>query len=139
MTQDFRNTKIRILSEEHSKAFQEAVFGVGGRWCDSGEFYLRGVGFIFVNDSLSMSLCDNAVFFQEHDYNEIHMPTPIKGYIQVDPTPDATKLVEVIELILEMQERNYGDATSTHIDLICLANLAREALTTYRKQKGCEI
>ena len=71
---DFRKTKIHIKSEEHSKAFQDAVFEAGGKWCDSGEFYLRDVNFIFVNDSLSMSLCGNAVFFQEHDYKEIQFP-----------------------------------------------------------------
>lgn len=78
MKQDFRNTKIRIKSEEHSKAFQEAVFAAGGEWLHGGEIYRFGVNFIFLNDSLGMTYCDNAVYFQERDYKEIQFPFPIK-------------------------------------------------------------
>ena len=78
MKQDFRNTKIHIKSEEHSKAIQEAVFAAGGKWQGGGEFYREGINFIFLNDSLSMSYCDNAVYFEEHDYKEIQFPLPTK-------------------------------------------------------------
>ena len=78
MKQDFRNTKIHIKSEEHSKAFQEAVFDAGGGWRHSGESYRGGINFIFVSNSLGMTFCDNAVFFQEHHYKEIQFPLPTK-------------------------------------------------------------
>ena len=84
MKQDFRNTKIRIKSEEHSKAIQEAVFAAGGGWRHSGQFYRGGVNFIFLNDSLGMTLGDNAVFFQEHDYKEIQFPLPTKGHVHAE-------------------------------------------------------
>ena len=84
MKLDFRNTKIRIESEEHNKVFQEAVFAAGGKWMHSGEFYRKGVNFIFLNDSLGMTLCDNAVFFQEHDYKEIQFPLPTKGHVHAE-------------------------------------------------------
>ena len=83
MTQDFRETKIKILSEEHSKAFQKAVLAAGGGWRSSGEFYRGGINFIFLNDSLGMTYCDNAVFFEEHDYKEIQFPQT-----KVQPTPE---------------------------------------------------
>lgn len=82
--QDFRNTKVRIKSEEHSKAIQEAVFAAGGGWVYSRKFYRRGVNFIFLNDSLDMTLSDNAVFFQEHDYKEIQFPLPTKGHVHAE-------------------------------------------------------
>lgn len=105
---DFRKTKIHIKSEEHSKAFQEAVFEAGGKWCDSGEFYLRDVDFIFVNDSLSMSLCGNAIFFQDHDYREIQFPTPIKVHIQAEPTSeDGGRKVNIHELTNHGLTRQY--------------------------------
>lgn len=72
---DYRKTKIHIKSEEHSKAIQEAVFAAGGEWQGGGEFYREGINFIFLNDSLRMTYCDNAVFFEEHDYKEIQFPT----------------------------------------------------------------
>ena len=85
MKQDLRNTKIHIKSEEHSKVFQEAVFAAGGEWMHSGEFYRKGVNFIFLNDSLGMTLCYNAVFFQEHDYKEIYLTLiPTKGYVHAE-------------------------------------------------------
>ena len=71
---DFRKTKIRILSEEHSKAFQDAVFAAGGKWLQSGRFYQEGVNFIFLNNSLDMTLGETAVFFEDHDYKEIQFP-----------------------------------------------------------------
>ena len=82
MKQELRKTKIKVLSEEHNKYIQEAVFAAGGEWMHSGEFYRKGVNFIFLNDSLGMTLCDNAVFFQEHDYKEIYLTLiPTKGYV----------------------------------------------------------
>ena len=76
MKQDFRNTKIRIKSEDQSKAFQEAVFEAGGKWLESGEFFQMGINFIFVNNSLGMTFSDNTVFFQEHYYKEIQFQLP---------------------------------------------------------------
>lgn len=34
---DFRNVKLKVLSQEHSAAFQEAVFESGGRWRFGGD------------------------------------------------------------------------------------------------------
>lgn len=71
---DFREKKIKILSEGHSKAFQEAVFKKGGCWHQSGRLYQKGANYIFVNKHLSMSYCDGAEFFQGHYYREIQFP-----------------------------------------------------------------
>lgn len=55
MKQDFRNTKIHIKSEAHSKAFQEAVFAAGGEWLRGGQ-----------------------------SYQEIQFPLPTKGHVHAE-------------------------------------------------------
>ena len=71
MKQDFRNTKIRIKSEEHSKAFQKAVFEAGGWWVSSGKVYKQNMEFIFVDKDLILTYADNATYFEKQEYMEI--------------------------------------------------------------------
>ena len=107
MKQELRKTKIKVLSEEHNKAIQEAVFAAGGEWQHSGRIYQIDVNFIFLNDSLVMTLCDNAVFFQEHDYKEIQLPLPIKAiYTKLkEETQMKQIIVNVGDLTIEEKQR----------------------------------
>lgn len=52
----FRNTKIKILSPEHSKQVQEAVFAVGGKWVYGNEV-VRYVeeDYLFIDNRLLLS------------------------------------------------------------------------------------
>lgn len=52
------------------------------------------------------------------------------------PAPDVEALVEALEAICEMQERNYGYGMETHIELAQLTDTARKALAAHRQQKG---
>lgn len=107
MTQELRKTKIKVLSEERSKAFQEAVFAAGGEWLHGEKLYREGINFIFLNDSLRMTYCDNAVFFQEHDYKEIQFPFPIKDISTKHKEETQVKqiLIHVDGLTIEEKQR----------------------------------
>ena len=75
--QDFRETKIKILSEEHSRAFQEAVFEVGGKWHEDGEFHrAHEQHYLYVNKDLVLEWGISTSFFESHDYKEIIFPLP---------------------------------------------------------------
>lgn len=74
MKLDFRNTKIRIESEEHSKVFQESVFAAGGKWRSLGSVLLRTTErFLYVDDNLSIDWGTTASFFETHEYKEIYL------------------------------------------------------------------
>ena len=81
--QDFRNTKIEILSKEHSAAFQEAVFEAGGSW----EFHSKtspdylDKSFLFVDSNLFLTHTDDIDCFENTKYKEIFFPEPNKGHI----------------------------------------------------------
>lgn len=79
---DFRETKIKILSEEHSRTFQEAVFEAGGSWYDRPHTvqYLDFT-FLYVDSQLRMSfLPENANYFNRHPATEIFFNLPTKGH-----------------------------------------------------------
>ena len=80
MKQDFRNTKIHIKSEEHSKAFQEAVFEAGGGWLTGGKVILPDAVHIYVDENLILTAASNLRYFESHDYREIVFPSPTKGH-----------------------------------------------------------
>ena len=83
MTQNFRKTKIEILSEEHSKAFQEAVFAAGGWWrsAEEGVMYLSAK-FLFVSADLKLGFENSdRDYFDSHENTEIQFPIPPKGDI----------------------------------------------------------
>ncbi len=78
---DFRETKIRILSEEHSRAFQEAVIAAGG----GGPFekYVKCLSakFLFVAAVLHLGYVNSdSDYFDRHQYKEIQFPLPTKGH-----------------------------------------------------------
>ena len=74
MKQDFRNTKIRIESEEHSKVFQEAVFDAGGKWLSGvSGFRHTSERFLYVNNNLILYCDTSESFFETHEYNEIYL------------------------------------------------------------------
>lgn len=84
MSKDFRNTKIRIKSEEHSKALQEAMIEAGARWCGSGKLYKQNLKFIYVNEDLLMTHAGCSTLFEEHTHKEIQFPIPIKGHVHAE-------------------------------------------------------
>ena len=77
MTQDFRETKIKILSEEHSRAFQEAVIEAGGGWWGDRGVRNLHTKFLFVADDLQLTYCDTLGYFKNHEYKEIQFPLPV--------------------------------------------------------------
>lgn len=85
--QDFRNTKLKVLSEEHSAAFQEAVFEAGGSW----EFPSKASPdhlnkpFLFVDINLFLTYSDNIDCFEDTKYKEIFFPEPTsKSHIHAE-------------------------------------------------------
>ena len=80
MTHDFRETKIKILSEEHSRAFQEAVLEAGGRWSEDSKFHHTLENYLYVNNDLVLDWGITTSFFESHEYREIQFPTPTKGH-----------------------------------------------------------
>lgn len=81
---DFRETKIKTLSEEHSRAFQEAVFEAGGRWQTSDKDLLPDREYIFVDGSLALTSASTLSYFESHNYSEIVFPLPSKGHIHAE-------------------------------------------------------
>lgn len=74
---DFRETKIKILSEEHSRAFQEVVIAAGGGWWDGREVRNLHAKFLYVDDDLILTYGGSLGHFEEHDYKEIQFPLPV--------------------------------------------------------------
>ena len=71
------NTKIRILSADHSKAFQEHVFSRGGNWmCGSRKACRLTALYLYVGDDGCVSFGDNEGFFVDHQYREITFDLP---------------------------------------------------------------
>ncbi len=67
-------------------------------------------------------------------YYKVDMEDP--EYKSLKAAPELKKLdktVKIISEICEMQERNYGNGTKTHIELIALSKLAREILASLDK------
>lgn len=84
--QDFRNTKLKVLSEEHSAAFQEAVFEAGGSWkfpSRTSPDYLDKL-FLFVDSNLFLTHTDDIDWFEDMEYEEIFFPEPNKGHIHAE-------------------------------------------------------
>lgn len=72
---DFRNTKIRIKSPEHSEAFQRAVFEAGGRWADLGKnVSFTDKKFLYVNTQLILTCGHDESLFESDDRKEIQWP-----------------------------------------------------------------
>lgn len=72
----FRNTKIKILSPEHSKQVQEAVFAVGGRW-NGGMGTNVGYEdspYIYISSHITMTRSIDDYLFDSHEYKEITFP-----------------------------------------------------------------
>jgi hypothetical protein len=73
---DYRKTKIRILSREHSKAFQEAV-------CNSRNVYPYPIDFdkpyLYVDDALRLAYGSNQAFFDDSAEKEITFPVPTES------------------------------------------------------------
>ena len=84
MKQDFRNTKIRIKSEENSKAFQKAIFEAGAGWFGSGKLYKQNLKFIYVNEGLLMTHAGCSTLFEEHSYKEVQFPLPTKCHVHAE-------------------------------------------------------
>lgn len=81
---DFRNTKIRIKSPEHSEAFQKAVFEAGGKWCRSGKNAQHtNAPYLYVDDDLYLTWSGEDAwrkYFSEHPNKEIQWhPEKSKG------------------------------------------------------------
>lgn len=78
---DFRETKIKILSEEHSRAFQEAVFEAGGRWHFGKVVKYLSTKFLFVDANLYIGFeVSDRSYFDCHKFTEIQYPLPTKGH-----------------------------------------------------------
>ena len=81
---DFRETKIKILSEEHSRAFQEAVFAAGGGWHSKTAVKFPFAKFLFVDADLTLTFEDSdRDYFDGHKYTEIQFSVPTTGHPHV--------------------------------------------------------
>lgn len=75
---DFRNTKIQILSPEHSEAFQNAVFEAGGKWASGGSFIDHvDKPYLFVGSDMELYWVWSDLYIAiDKDYKEITFPFP---------------------------------------------------------------
>ena len=109
MTQDFRETKIEILSEKHSRAFQKAVIAAGGGWHSDkeGVMYLFAK-FIFVDADLNLGFENNdRDYFDRHKYTEIQFPIPTKDIYtkHKEETQMKQLIIHVDGLTIEEKQR----------------------------------
>ena len=78
---DFRETKIKILSKEHSRAFQEAVIAAGGGWPFEKYVKCLSAKFLFVDAVLHLGYVNSdSDYFDRHQYKEIQFPLPTTGH-----------------------------------------------------------
>lgn len=71
------NTKIRILSPEHSEYVQKLAFEAGFRWRgNSRNIVTDFVGFMFFYDDKDMTKADDSQAFDDKVFEEIHIPLP---------------------------------------------------------------
>ena len=84
MKQDFRNTKIRIKSEDHSKTFQEAVLEAGGSWGIFRDVRQMDKPYLFVSHSLELGWDESPSYFGTHEYKEIQFPLPTNGHVHAE-------------------------------------------------------
>ena len=64
------NTKIRIRSPEHSKAFQEACFNVGFRWGSTGLNIIYDIEYLFVDGTGIITYGPSCDYYFNHHPNE---------------------------------------------------------------------
>jgi len=83
---DFRNVKLKVLSPEHSAAFQEAAFETGARWvCGQDYARLTNASFLYITETGEIVCSSNEMFFEKSECNEILFTTPayLKTKIQI--------------------------------------------------------
>lgn len=75
----FLNTKIKVLSEEHSRAFQKAAFKVGCRCI--GSLLYENVRYLFIDKNGLIRHSNDTTYFQESTRREItfNMETKINS------------------------------------------------------------
>lgn len=122
MTQDFRETKIKIISEGHSRAFQEAVIAAGGGWRGDRKVRNLHTKFLFVSEDLLLTYCDPLDHFEEHEYKEIQFPLTVSTK---NVRKDFDKTMKQIIV-------NVGDLT------IEAKQLVSEKLAKITNERGCE-
>lgn len=92
---DFRNTKIQILSPEHSETFQQAVFEAGGKWA-SGGCLVDHVDqpYLFVDSDMELSWAWDDLYYISKDWKEITFPCPLTK----EGHPHAEIMLELAEV-----------------------------------------
>ena len=74
--ESLRETKIRISSEDHSKAFQHYAFSVGAKWISgSKEVKFTTSNFLYIDSFCCISRSDDEFYFKSHNSKEIFFPT----------------------------------------------------------------
>lgn len=113
--QDFRETKIKVLSEEHSRAFQEAVIAAGGMWHEDGEFHhAHERHYLYVNKDLVLEWGISTSFFESHKYREIVFPLPVTAKnVRKDFDPAKEYSVDALESTVEEK----GEVQQTFFDV----------------------
>lgn len=73
----YRNVKLKVLSQEHSAAFQESAFESGARW-QMGEYEVRHTKepYIFVDEGGFLAYACSREVFDIKDNKQIHFITP---------------------------------------------------------------
>ncbi|MDX1532579.1 MAG: hypothetical protein R3230_00005 [Nitrosopumilaceae archaeon] len=88
----YANTKIRILSPEHSEAFQKAVFAEGGEWRAYGQkaaHVLEAYLFVTEHGTLQFSSSDDMFNTSKakeviFDMNTFNFPNDLKDFMVVE-------------------------------------------------------
>ncbi|MGB2063670.1 MAG: hypothetical protein ACPHUL_00855 [Marinomonas gallaica] len=70
------NTKIRILSPEHSEYVQKLAFEAGFRWFDGAETKALDKPFLFFSSEKVITFTNCDLTFEDKLFEEIHIPLP---------------------------------------------------------------
>lgn len=143
---DFRNVKLKVLSREHSAAFQEAAFDAGVRW-EIGEHMVQKTDakYLFISDGPEPRLTwdDNPSVFEKSSHKEILFATPaylntkiqIRNKRHLDFVLEKLKQngVQGTKLMKELEVRD-GDCIVVTHDGLC-GSVAREMISNLSRYK----
>lgn len=143
---DFCNVKLKVLSPEHSAAFQEAAFDAGVRWEISEHMVQKtGAKYLFISDGPYPRLTwdDDPLVFENSEREEILFTTPaylntkiqIRDKMHLDFVLEKLKQngVQGAKLMKELAVRDGDYIVVTH-DGFCGA-VAREMISNLSRYK----
>lgn len=106
MENKLQNLKFRVYSEQHSKAIQEALFGLNKnvRWNNGEKGIKKGITRIFLKEDycLTYVLDNDEQFFNEHENTLCTLDDLYK--MQAEPNPQSELMTKLESLQKELDK-----------------------------------